>query len=99
MVETQTTDTLENVSVSVTNNFIFTTMNYQDAMQIFRDELLDNKDVLMLSDYYSRTTEDVVKKLMPYIKVKGYRDKSIKSVSINFSDIESRLNVKLMLKL
>jgi len=99
MVETQTTDTLENVSVSVTNNFIFTTMNYQDAMQMFRDELLDNKDVLMLSDYYSRTTEDVVKKLMPYIKVKGYRDKSIKSVSINFSDIESRLNVKLMLKL
>jgi len=73
-------------------------MNYQDAMQMFRDELLDNKDVLMLSDYYSRTTEDVVKKLMPYIKVKGYRDKSIKSVSINFTDIESRLNVKLMLR-
>ena len=73
-------------------------MNYQDAMQMFRNELLDNKDVLMLSDYYARTTEDVVKNLMPYIKVKRYRDKSIKSVSINFSDIESRLNVKLMLK-
>ena len=34
MVETQTTDTLENVSVSVTNNFIFTTMNN------FQDELI-----------------------------------------------------------
>ena len=44
-------------------------MNYQDAMQMFRDELLDNKDVLMLSDYYSRTTEDhLSKNLMPYIQ-------------------------------
>ena len=35
MVETQRlTDTLENVSVSVTNNFIFTTMNN------FQDELI-----------------------------------------------------------
>ena len=59
-------------------------MNYQDAMQMFRDELLDNKDVLMLSDYYSRTKEDhLLKMLISHtFKVKRYRDKSIE-VSIN----------------
>ena len=49
MVETQTTDTLENVSVSVTNNFIFTTMNN------FQDELIKKllKDFREAEDRYN----------------------------------------------
>ena len=75
-------------------------MNYQDAIELFENRLFfNNMDVLCMADYYHKelgtwAKSDLIKSLRSRYVVKRYQDDTIKSISINFTDTESAINVK-----
>ena len=75
-------------------------MNYRDAIELFENRLFfNNMDVSCMADYYHKelgtcTKSDLIKKLRCRYVVKRYQDDTIKSISINFTDTKSGINVK-----
>ena len=62
---------------------------YNDAIAKFNKDLEKNSQVKKIASYYKKPTKMIVKALQPMITVLRYKDKSIKLVSINFTDAPS----------
>ena len=61
-------------------------IKYDDARSKFNEKLENHSEVIKASKHYKKSVKNVVKALQTRIKVKRYRDKSIKQISINFTD-------------
>ena len=59
---------------------------YNDAIVDFNKKLEKDSKVKKIASYYKTSTKTIVKALQPMITVLRYNDKSIKSVSVNFTD-------------
>ena len=62
---------------------------YNDAIAKFNKDLEKNSQVKKIASYYKKPTKMIVKALQPMITVLRYKDKSIKLVSIDFTDAPS----------
>jgi hypothetical protein len=62
---------------------------YNDAIAKFNKDLEKNSQVKKIASYYKKPTKMIVKALQPMITVLRYNDKSIKSISVNFTDAPS----------
>ena len=64
-------------------------VSYNDALAKFNKDLEKNSQVKKIASYYKKPTKMIVKALQPMITVLRYKDKSIKLISINFTDAPS----------
>lgn len=64
-------------------------IEYKDAISNFNKELEKNPSVKKIASHYKKPTKSIVKALQPMLTVLRYKDKSIKSVSIDFTDAAS----------
>ena len=73
-------------------------ITYDNALAKFNEKLENNTEVKKASKHYKKSVKDVVKALQTRIKVNRYSDKSIKQISINFTEdgiLSSKVTIKL----
>lgn len=58
-------------------------MNYEDAMQDFISDLLKDKNVMNAAIMHDIGTTDVVKKIKNLIQVRYYKNRNVRSISVN----------------
>ena len=68
-------------------------VEYKDALEKFNSELESNTQIQSMAKYYDKTPKEIVKHLQPRLTVLRYNDKSIKLVSLNFTDTNSKIKV------
>lgn len=73
-------------------------IEYKDAMEDFNAELAKNPQVAAIAKYHNRSIKDTVRALQMRIRNARYYDKSVKEVSIDFTDTISKEHVKLSKK-
>jgi hypothetical protein len=101
---------LVSMSPSTDNNILFQQLltneynnrknkiTYDNALAKFNEKLENNTEVKKASKHYKKSVKDVVKALQTRIKVNRYSDKSIKQISINFTEdgiLSSKVTIKL----
>jgi len=64
-------------------------VKYDTALTDFNKELENDSKVKKIASYYKKPTKMIVKALQPMITVLRYKDNSIKSISVNFTDAPS----------
>lgn len=64
----------------------------------FFDELKKLESINKLSSVYNMDTDDIIKRLKSRIVVLRYNDKKLKQISIDFTDTNTGIEVKLMHK-
>ena len=72
-------------------------IQYDDALAKFNKELEKNSEVKKAAKHYNKSVKDVVKVLQQRIKVNRYSDKSIKQISINYTEdgpLSSKVTIK-----
>jgi DNA repair protein RadC len=69
-------------------------VDYAQAIVEFNEKLLNNEGVVKVATRYGKTTEEVVKKIQPYLSVLRYKDKSIKEVKIDLDVTGSGIVIK-----
>ena len=72
-------------------------IQYDDALAKFNKELENNSEVKKAAKHYKKSVQDVVKVLQSKIKVNRYSDKSIKQISINYTEdgpLSSKVTIK-----
>ena len=73
-------------------------ITYDNALADFNKELEKNSEVKKAAKHYNKSVKDVVKVLQQRIKVNRYSDKSIKQISINYTEdgpFSSKVTIKL----
>jgi hypothetical protein len=73
-------------------------ITYDNALAKFNEKLENNTEVKKASKHYKKSVKDIVKALQTRIKVNRYSDKSIKQISINFTEdgiLSSKVTIKL----
>ena len=73
-------------------------VNYDDSLADFNKELEKTSEVKKAAKHYNKSTKEVVKALQTRIKVNRYSDKSIKQISINYTEdgpLSSKVTIKL----
>jgi hypothetical protein len=68
-------------------------IDYKEALTKFNKQLENNSQVKTIANFYNKSIKDIVKQLQSRIKVLRYSDKSIKLISINFTDDKSKTKV------
>jgi len=101
---------LVSMSPSTDNNILFQQLltneynnrknkiTYDNALAKFNEKLENNTEVKKASKHYKKSVKDIVKALQTRIKVNRYSDKSIKQISINFTEdgiLSSKVTIKL----
>ena len=72
-------------------------IQYDDAFAKFNKELENNSEIKKAAKHYKKSVKDVVKVLQSKIKVNRYSDKSIKQISINYTEdgpLSSKVTIK-----
>ena len=72
-------------------------IQYDDALAKFNKELENNSEIKKAAKHYKKSVQDVVKVLQSKIKVNRYSDKSIKQISINYTEdgpLSSKVTIK-----
>jgi len=64
-------------------------VKYDTALVDFNKELENDSKVKKIASYYKKPTKMIVRALQPMITVLRYKDNSIKSISVNFTDAPS----------
>ena len=64
-------------------------VKYDTALADFNKELENDSKVKKIASYYKKPTKMIVRALQPMITVLRYKDNSIKSISVNFTDAPS----------
>jgi len=82
---------------SVVNESVVNEIQYDDALAKFNKELENNSEIKKAAKHYKKSVKDIVKVLQSRIKVNRYSDKSIKQISINFTEdgpLSSKVTIK-----
>ena len=66
-----------------------------DKITAFLDELQQTSEVYKAAKHYEMTEQQIVNALKRRLVVNRFRDKEIKRIAINFTDVPSQLTFKL----
>jgi hypothetical protein len=79
------------------NESVVNEIQYDDAFAKFNKELENNSEIKKAAKHYKKSVKDIVKVLQSKIKVNRYSDKSIKQISINYTEdgpLSSKVTIK-----